>query len=161
MAKRMILMVVQIFGFQLLGSVTNIEQCVGVELTESVLATFPVCDTSTRQNCVLGFVKGVVAGDAICFLVPMSDDLRQEEFGVTNVSQITSAMSSEFHDFVVASGFSNHVVCAYSETVTNDLFDVAIHLSSCKGDVCKTNEAHLAIRQIDDSWRIVGWEIEE
>lgn len=68
------------------ATITNITQCLNLELTKERLAEFPDKDNSSPQNCILGFVKGAVCGDYLSFLTPLSDDVRIEETGTSVLS---------------------------------------------------------------------------
>ena len=50
--------------------ITNISQCINMNLTPAVLDRFPTNSTSTAQNCVLAFVKGSVTGELKTFASP-------------------------------------------------------------------------------------------
>ena len=142
-------------------AITNIVQCVGVELTPSCLDEFPDRDNTTSQNCLLGFVRGSIVGDYISFLTPLSDAVRMDEFGVLGLEDVTPAMTNTFYKFVASAGFSNHVVCAYSETATNDTIYAMTAIRSQCGLMVKTNELQTIIKQSGNAWRIIQWDVDE
>ena len=143
------------------ATITNIAQCLNIVLTEQQLTQFPDCDNSSPQNCLLGFVKGSITGDYLLFLSPLSDSVRVDIAGVSDLSQITATMTNNFYTFVVSSGFSNHVVCAYSETATNNSIYAKTFVRSQRGLMNKTNEVQTVMRQIGNGWRIVEWDVDE
>ena len=143
------------------AAITNIVQCLNLELTVDRLSQFPFRDNSNPQNSLLGFVRGSITGDYISFLTPLSDAARVDEAGVSDLSQVTPSMTNQFYTFVALSGFSNHVVCAYSEVVTNSTICAKTFIRSRCGLMNKTNELQTTIQQIDGSWRIVEWDVEE
>ena len=130
------------------AAITNIVQCLNLELTADRLAQFPFRDNSNPQNSLLGFVRGSITGDYISFLTPLSDAVRVDETGVSDLSQVTPSMTNQFYTFVTSSGFSNHVVCAYSEVATNGAICSKIFIRSRCGLMNKTIKKWRGIRVI-------------
>ena len=162
MAKRlMAFCVCMLLCLSACAAITNIGQCLNLELTTDRLSQFPSCDNSNPQNALLGFVRGSITGDYLSFLMPLSDAARVEEVGVSDLSQVTPSMTNQFYTFVISTGFSNHVVCAYSEIATNNIVQSTTFIRSRCGLMNKTNELQTTIQQIDGSWRIVKWDVDE
>ena len=162
MAKRiMTSCVCVLLCFTACATITNIVQCLNLELTADRLSQFPFRDNSTPQNSLLGFVRGSITGDYLSFLTPLSDAVRVDEADVSDLSQVTQSMISQFHTFVTSSGFSNHVVCAYSEIATNNTIRSKIYIRSRRALMNKTNEVQTVMQQIDGSWRIIEWDVDE
>ena len=143
------------------ATITNIVQCIDQNLTATHLSEFPDRDNSTSQSCLLGFIKGSITGDYLSFLAPLSDTIRIEEAGTSNLTQITSTMTNQFHAFAMAAGFSNHVVRAYSEAVTNNVIYSTTYIQSQCGLMNKTNKVYTVIQATGGSWRIVEWDVDE
>lgn len=162
MSKRvMVVSICALLCQTLFATITNIAQCLNLELTAERLSQFPFRDNSTPQNSLLGFVRGSITGDYLSFLTPLSDSARVDEAGVSDLSQVTQYMTDRFYTFVVASGFSNHVVCAHSEVTSNDTIVLKTSIHSRRGLMNKTNEVQTIMRQIGGSWRIVNWDVSE
>ena len=162
MAKRiMVVFIFMLLCLPVFAAITNIVQCLNMELTEARLSEFPFRDNSTPQNSLLGFVRGAITGDYLSFLTPLSDAVRVEETGVSDLSQVTQGMINQFYTFVVSSGFSNHVVRAYSEVFTSDTIIMKTKIQSRRGMMNKINEVQTTMRQIGGVWRIVNWDVDE
>ena len=162
MAKRiMTSFVCALLCFTACATITNIAQCLNLELTAACLSQFPFRDNSNPQNSLLGFVRGSLTGDYLSFLTPLSDAMRVDEAGVSDLAQVTPSMTNQFYAFVTSAGFSNHVVCAYCEIMTNGAIRSKTFIRSQRGLMTKTNEVQTVIRQIDGSWRIVEWDVDE
>ena len=161
LAKMIVTIFCMLLCLSACAAITNIVQCLNLELTTDRLSQFPSCDNSNPQNALLGFVRGSITGDYLSFLMPLSDAARVEEVGVSDLSQVTPSMTNQFYTFVISTGFSNHVVCAYSEIATNNIVQSTTFIRSRCGLMNKTNELQTTIQQIDGSWRIVKWDVEE
>ena len=162
MAKRiMVICICVLLCLSAFAAITNIVQCLNLELTGERLSEFPFRDNSTPQNSLLGFVRGAITGDYLSFLTPLSDAARVDEAGVSDLSQVTQTMTNQFCTFVTSSGFSNHVVCAHSEVFTNDTIIMKTDIRSRHGLMNKTNEVQTTIRQIGGEWRIINWDVYE
>jgi len=162
MAKRIMVVCIYALLYQSVSAaITNIIQCLNQELTEERLSQFPFRNNSTPQNSLLGFVRGTITGDYLSFLTPLSDATRVDESGVSDLSQVTPSMTNQFYTFVNSSGFSNHIVCAYSEVFTNDTMVLKTYIQSRRGLMNKTNEVQTTLQQIGGSWRIVNWDVTE
>lgn len=143
------------------AEITNIAQCLNQELTVDRLSQFPFRDNSNPQNSLLGFIRGSITGDYLSFLMSLSDAARTEEAGVSDLSQVTPAMTNQFYAFVTLAGFSNHVVCAYSEVMTNNTIRARTYIRSRCGSMNKTNEVRTIMQSFGGSWRIVEWNVDE
>ena len=161
MAKRVIIVLVWTVLCLSANAITNVTQCLNVELTAAQLVEFPDKDNSSPQACILGFVKGAIDGDYISFLTPLSDEIRIKEIGTSNLSLVASSMTNQFHEFVTSAGFSNHVIRAYTEVISNNTVYAKSFIQSRCGMLNKTNEVRTIIRQFGNSWRIVEWDVEE
>lgn len=162
MAKRMTtLYVCAALSLTTCPTITNILQCLDLQLTSERLAEFPVRDNSTPQNCLLGFLNGSITGDYLTFLTPFSDAVRGEEAGVSDLSQVTSSMTNQFLTLVSSAGFSNHVVRAYSEVISNNTIYATTLVQSQCGLLNKTNEIHTVMQKLGNSWRITFWDVDE
>ena len=162
MDKRiMVIFICMLLCLSAFAAITNIVQCLNIELTEERLSEFPFRDNSTPQNSLLGFVRGAITGDYLSFLMPLSDAVRVEETGVSDLSQVTQDMTNQFYTFVISSGFSNHVVCAYSEVFTNDTIIMRTGIRSRRGMMNKMNEVQTTMRKIGGTWRIINWDVDE
>lgn len=75
----------------------------------------------------------MVSGDYKTYLFHFSDALRIEECGTADLVTLTPQVSDSFRGFVQGMGYSNHVVRAYSETVTGTTWYVSVKLQSQKG----------------------------
>lgn len=162
MAKRMTVFLAAVLaGTHVFGAVTNLSQCVGIELTAAVLAEFPERDNSSPEACVLGFVKGSVSGDFSVFLTPLSDDLREEEAGVSDLSMLTPAMTNDFLAFVTGAAFSNHVVQSHSAAVSQNEATVEFSMCSQSGMLVKTNRMQATLLGTGNEWRITAWDVDD
>lgn len=162
MAKRMTVVWMVIWmGGSVAGAVTNLSQCIGIELTPAVLSEFPERDNSTPETCMLGFVKGVVTGDLPLFLAPLSDELRAEEAGVSALSMLTPAMTNDFRNFVLGEAFSNHVVRSCAETVSGGEATIRFSMESQSGVLVKTGEMRATLSETGGEWRITEWDVDE
>ena len=142
-------------------NITNINQCININLTSDVLDRFPTNTTSTVQNCVLAFVKGSVTGDLKTFASPFSDEIRALEFGISRLDTIPVSASNEFS--VLMSSVSNCTskVIVYTEITNNSLIKANIILHR-QGDNYNRNEVvRLDISQTNNIWRIVCWDVDE
>lgn len=148
-------------GGMVWAEVTNLAQCVNIELTPSLLGQIPTCDNSTPHTCLLGFIKGAATGDFRSFLWALSDELRMEEAGISDLSLLTSAMTNQFLVFSMECGFSNHVVCAYSEQQTNGVVHASVSIRSQYGPLATTNELKACLQESDGFWRISEWDVDE
>lgn len=164
MAKQLICMFTVFFACLKcvsMAEITNVQQCINVELTPSILSQIPDMDCTTPQASVLGFVKGVVTGNFLTFLWPLSDAVRVRESGVSDLSLVTPSMTNQFLEFVSDSGFSNHFVCAYSEIQTNGAVHATISVRSRSGLLVKTNDVKTILQTSNGLWRIVEWDVDE
>lgn len=141
--------------------ITNIVQCLNVELSQSVLDNISSLDCSTPQMSCLGFVKGMVSGDYKTYLFHFSDALRIEECGTADLTTLTPQVSDFFRGFVQGMGYSNHVVRAYSETATGTTWYVSIKLQSQKGARVDVSQMGVRMENSNGAWRITKWDIDE
>lgn len=143
------------------GEITNVQQCVNVPLSRNVLADFAFRDNSTVPRAFLGFLRGCIEGDFVSFLTPMSDALRMEEGGCTNLSQLSSNEVERFSRFAQEAGFTNHSISAYNEFATNGNTRVNAKVVSVRGPMVKTNDVNMVFCHTNSEWRILFWDVDE
>jgi len=164
MAEKLIVVLAGFFIWMVLpafAQITNVTQCVDMELTDAVLAQFPEQDNSSCHNCLLGFLKGLVQGDYLSFLIPLSDELRAEESGSADLASVSPSAIGEFHDFITDMAFSNHVVYSFSENVADGLVHAVMSIRSQRGTVVRTGKILMNVQQTNGTWRIVEWDAEK
>lgn len=144
-----------------LAVITNVVQCVNVELTTSILNEFPNMDNSTPHSVVLGFLKGMITGDYQLYLCPLSDDLRKDDSGTSDLSIVSQSKINQFHDFSIAQGFSNHVVRSFSQVSSNRVVTAHLLMSSRCGALYKTNDLSVVMETFNGNWRITQWDVDE
>ena len=143
------------------AQITNVAQCLDVELTSTVLGAMPSFDGTSPQLAFMGFVKGTLNGNYEEFLWHLSDDQRIENCGFSDLSNLTPAMTNNFFDTIASMGFSNHYIRAYSECPTNGGYAVSATMQSRKGPMVKLSNMDLNLVLTNGVWRIVSWEVEE
>ena len=141
--------------------ITNISQCMNVNLTSEVLATFPTNATSSAQNCVLAFVKGSVNGDLKTFASPFSEQIRSSEFGVPNLDSIPASVSNEFSTLMLSISNCTSKVIAYGETTNNGLVRANITIHRQGANYNRAEVSHLDMAQTNNAWRIINWDVDE
>ena len=163
MVKRLIILFVVFGGMTIVSTaqITNVAQCLDTMLTSSVLSEISLTDCSTPQKSFLGFIKGSIEGDYKSFLLHFVDAVRIEECGTANLSEITSDMTNSFYTMVQKFGFSNHIIRAYSESVTGLTWYASVTLQSQKGPMKKTSYMETQLVNTNGEWRISFWDVDE
>lgn len=162
MDKRLTFLLITILSaFTICAQITNVAQCLGIQLSPSMLNEIDPSDCSSSQTSFLGFLKGAISGDLAAFLRPMSDDLRVGECGVANIGDVTIDMTNTFFEIVMQTGFSNHVLSAYSEMETNGCRNLSATLTSQKGQMTKMSQLELRMAETNGEWRITSWDVED
>lgn len=162
MGKRLIIVGASvIIAWPISAQITNVTQCLNIPLSPSILETIDSFDCSTSQTSFLGFVKGAITGDFKSFLRPMSDELRIEECGFSDLDCVSSTMTNDFYNIVLQMGFSNHVLSAFSEINTNDYRLLSGMLQSQKGLMTKASKIELRMMETNGEWRIYQWDVED
>ena len=141
--------------------ITNVWQCINLELTDDVLDSFPSDATSSVQNCALAFVKGSVTGDLKTFALPFSDEIRSSEFGIADLNNIPAALTNEFSTLMASISNCTTRLISYSETNSNGVFKVNLNLQRQGRGYNRAEMARLDIVQTNAAWRIVNWDIDE
>ncbi len=143
------------------AEITNVVQCLNVELSQSVLNGISSTDCSTPQTSCIGFIKGMITGDYQTYLLHFSDALRVEGCGTADLTMLPLQSSNAFRDFVHEMGYSNHVVRAYSESSTGMTWYVSVKLQSRKGSRVDTSQMDIRMENINGVWRITKWNVDE
>jgi len=143
------------------AEVTNVVQCLNVELSQSVLNGISSTDCSTPQTSCIGFIKGMITGDYQTYLLHFSDAIRMEECGTADLTALTLQASNAFRDFVHEMGYSNHVIRAYSESSTGMTWYVSVKLQSRKGSRVDISKMDIRMESIFGAWRITEWSVDE
>ncbi|MBR4611894.1 MAG: hypothetical protein IKO40_04170 [Kiritimatiellae bacterium] len=162
MDKRLTFLLITILStFTICAQITDVSQCLDIQLSPSILNDIDPSDCSSSQTAFLGFLKGSVSGDLVAFLRPMSDDLRVGECGVANIDDVTIDMTNNFFAVVMQTGFSNHVLVAYSEVETNGCRNLSATLSSQRGQMTKMSQLALRMAETNGEWKITSWDVED
>lgn len=143
------------------ASITNLDQCVGVELYGPVVQTLPAYDNSTAERAVLGFLRGTITGDYRMHLTPMCNTLRVENVGRVDLDALSDAQTNAFYQSVHEMEVTSHVVKATSSLVTGSNATISATLRSVGGRMVKTTELRFSIAHTNGEWRIVSWDVDE
>lgn len=141
--------------------ITNINQCLNINLTAEVLCRFPSNPTSTVQNCVLTLVKGSVSGDLGIFVSPFSPEIRSSEFGISDLDNIPGLLRNEFSALMTSVTNCTSRVVSYNETTSNGAARVSMVLHRQGIGYNRAESLHLDIASTNNFWRIVNWDVDE
>ena len=141
--------------------ITNISQCINMNLTPAVLDRFPTNSTSTAQNCVLAFVKGSVTGELKTFASPFSDEIRALEFGLSSLDSIPASVSNEFSMLMSSITNCTSKVISYTEITNNSLIKANITLHRHGDNYNRSEVVHLDMSQTNNVWNIINWDVDE
>lgn len=163
MARRImvVLSALEVMAIVHAAEITNVVQCLNVELSQSVLNNISSTDCSTPQASCLGFLKGMITGDYQAYLLHFSDALCVEGCGTADLAALMPQASNAFRDFVHEMGYSNHVVRAYSEIATGTTWYASIKLQSRKASRVDVSQMNLELENCNGAWRITKWDIDE
>lgn len=162
MDRRLITLLVLLVVAPLIhAEITNVSQCINVELRRSVLNNINPTNSSTHQTAYLGFIRGMISGDYRTYLFHLTDSVRIEECGTADLHALTPQMMSEFQCFTQSMGYTNHMIKTYCETSTSGVWYVSSLLQSQNGRRIDVSQLDIQFVNTNGEWRVSRWEVDE